>query len=132
MIAGVCGGLAEYLDIDSAIIRLIWVIFLFAGGAGFWAYIVAWIIIPENPDFKREEVNMNEKVKMEKTEEAKIVDPAVQAKKEKRSYLLGLVLIILGAIFLANNFLPALRFDKLWPLIFVAVGLTMIFSSKRE
>ncbi len=48
MIAGVCGGIAEYLDMDSTVIRLLWVLFTLMGGAGVIAYIIAWIIVPEN------------------------------------------------------------------------------------
>ena len=47
MIAGVCGGLAEYFNIDPTIVRLIWVLLtLISVGAGILAYIIAWIIIP--------------------------------------------------------------------------------------
>jgi phage shock protein C len=46
-IAGVCGGLADYFDIDPTMVRLAWVIFTLAGGAGILAYIIAWILIPE-------------------------------------------------------------------------------------
>lgn len=48
-IAGVCGGLGEYFDIDPTIIRLLWLALLFAVGSGLLAYIIAWIIIPEKP-----------------------------------------------------------------------------------
>ena len=48
-IAGVCGGLGEYFDIDPTIIRLIWLAMLFAVGSGVLAYIIAWIIVPEKP-----------------------------------------------------------------------------------
>ena len=48
-LAGVCGGIAEYLVIDPVLVRLAWVIFFLAGGAGVLAYILAWIIIPEQP-----------------------------------------------------------------------------------
>ena len=47
-IAGVCGGLADYFDIDSTIVRLIAVILAFAGG-GILAYLVAWLIVPYPP-----------------------------------------------------------------------------------
>ena len=43
IIGGVCAGTAEYFDIDSAIVRLVWVLSVFAGGAGIWAYLIAWI-----------------------------------------------------------------------------------------
>ena len=46
MIAGVCGGIGEYMNVDPTIIRLIWVLFSLTG-AGVLAYIIAWIIIPE-------------------------------------------------------------------------------------
>lgn len=50
-IAGVCGGVAEYLKIDSTIVRLLLVIFCLMGGAGVLVYIIAWIIMPEKPDY---------------------------------------------------------------------------------
>jgi phage shock protein C len=49
MIAGVCGGLAEYFDLDPTIVRIGWVIFILAGGAGVLAYILMAIIVPTKP-----------------------------------------------------------------------------------
>jgi len=49
MLAGVCGGLGTYFNIDPVIIRLLWVLAIFAAGTGVLAYIIAWIIIPEEP-----------------------------------------------------------------------------------
>jgi phage shock protein C len=48
-IAGVCAGLAEYFDIDVIVIRLVWLIVAFAAGVGFLGYVIAWIVIPEEP-----------------------------------------------------------------------------------
>ncbi len=48
-IAGVCGGIAEYFDIDPTLIRLGWVLFCALGGSGVLAYIVAALVIPERP-----------------------------------------------------------------------------------
>jgi phage shock protein PspC (stress-responsive transcriptional regulator) len=47
VIAGVCGGIGEYLEIDPVVIRLVWVILSLMGGAGILAYLLAWIIIPK-------------------------------------------------------------------------------------
>lgn len=47
VIAGVCGGIGEYLNIDPVIVRIIWVFLTLAYGAGILAYILAWIIIPK-------------------------------------------------------------------------------------
>ena len=47
---GVCGGIAEYFDIDPTIIRLIWLIFIFCVGTGILAYIIAAIIMPKKSE----------------------------------------------------------------------------------
>ena len=49
MLDGVCGGIAEYLNMDPTLIRLGWVLFCALGGSGIIAYIIAAIIIPRNP-----------------------------------------------------------------------------------
>ena len=46
-VCGVCGGIANYFDVDPTVIRLIWVIFTLAGGSGLIAYIIAAIIMPD-------------------------------------------------------------------------------------
>lgn len=50
LLDGVCGGVAEYFDIDPTLVRLAWVLFTAMGGAGIVAYIVAAIVIPRKPD----------------------------------------------------------------------------------
>jgi phage shock protein C len=51
MFAGVCAGLAEYLDVDPVLVRLAMVLlFLVSGGTALVAYLVAWIIMPERPE----------------------------------------------------------------------------------
>ena len=48
-IGGVCGGLAEYFDIDPSIIRIVWAAWVLFGGTGLIAYIIAWIVLPKRP-----------------------------------------------------------------------------------
>ncbi len=48
-IAGVCLGFSEYFDIDVTLVRIIWLITLFMSGFGLIPYIIAWIIMPEEP-----------------------------------------------------------------------------------
>lgn len=52
-IAGVCGGFAEYLEIDSTLVRLLWLAAAFLAGWGFIAYLIAWIVMPEEPKPQR-------------------------------------------------------------------------------
>lgn len=46
-IAGVCGGIGEYLGLDSNLIRLLWVLAVFCVGTGLLAYLIAWVITPK-------------------------------------------------------------------------------------
>ncbi len=48
-LCGVCGGVAEYFNIDPTLVRLGWALFCILGGSGIIAYIIAAIIIPDNP-----------------------------------------------------------------------------------
>lgn len=50
MLDGVCGGIAEYFDVDPTLIRLAWVLFSACAGGGIIAYIIAAIIIPRKSD----------------------------------------------------------------------------------
>ena len=49
MIAGVCGGLGDYLGVDPTIVRLLFAIGLFLGSLTFWVYLVMMLVIPEEP-----------------------------------------------------------------------------------
>jgi len=49
MLCGVCGGIAEYFNIDPTVVRLAWAIFSCMGGSGLLAYIVAAVIMPVKP-----------------------------------------------------------------------------------
>ena len=51
MLAGICGGIAEYFDFDPSLVRLGWILFCALGGSGILAYIIASIVIPRNPEY---------------------------------------------------------------------------------
>jgi len=85
VIGGVCGGFAEYVNIDALIIRIIWAVACFVGGVGFLAYIACWIIIPENPS------------------EAKDAEKS-GGKSNNSTLVWGFVLIFIGACFLLREF----------------------------
>ena len=50
ILAGVCGGIAEYFDVDPVLVRLLLVLLVLMGFAGIILYLVAWLLIPENPN----------------------------------------------------------------------------------
>ncbi|HOR42497.1 MAG TPA: PspC domain-containing protein [Atribacterota bacterium] len=119
IIAGVCGGIAEYFQLDSTLVRLLAILVVFLGGAGVIAYIVAWIIIPQNPEQETEPVELND---------APSEDSQVD-KDSKRHIWGGFVLIALGLFFLARSFFPRLMVVSLWPIILIAVGIFLIIQS---
>lgn len=49
-IDGVCGGIAEYFEVDSTLIRLGWIIFSLMGGSGIICYFLAMLIMPQRPE----------------------------------------------------------------------------------
>jgi phage shock protein C len=49
-IAGVCGGFAEYAELDPTIVRIVWLVASIFSGVGFIAYLIAWIVMPEGPE----------------------------------------------------------------------------------
>ena len=48
-LCGVCGGLGEFFGIDASLIRLGWIVFCLLGGSGVLAYIIAALVIPDEP-----------------------------------------------------------------------------------
>lgn len=77
-LAGVCAGVAEYFEVDPTLVRLIWVVFTFAGGAGILAYIIAAIIMPEaptgTPPVNRKKKTKNQQHTMNHSDEVSIVE----------------------------------------------------------
>jgi phage shock protein PspC (stress-responsive transcriptional regulator) len=52
-IAGVCAGFGEYLELDVTLVRLLWLMLVFFGGWGLIAYLVSWIVMPEQPESEK-------------------------------------------------------------------------------
>ena len=50
IIAGICGGIAQYFELDPTIIRVLFVVLSVFAGGGILVYIILWLIIPQEPD----------------------------------------------------------------------------------
>lgn len=121
IIAGVAGGLAEYFEIDVTLVRLLWVLAVFAGGTGVLAYIVAVIVIPEEKDafgYPGAE-QVEDRVKPEKIPH-----------RETARRNAGLLLIGLGIVLLAYEILPRDLMRYLWPLLLIALGIFILFRDR--
>jgi phage shock protein C len=94
IIGGICGGLGEYFNIDPVIVRLVWFVLIIFGGIGILAYIIAWVIIPDENVYPAE-----------KPPQAKetISDVQKQGNYNARIFW-GVVLIILGVLFGIREF----------------------------
>ena len=113
MIAGICGGLGEYLNVDPTVVRVVAVLLIFAKGIGLLAYLVGWVIIPRRPEMEPE-----------------VVTP----QPSQRSHLLpGLALIVVGLIFLLSNLIPWFDLSYLWPVVLIVLGVALLLrAQKRE
>ena len=130
MIGGVAGGIAEYFEIDCVIVRIIFVCALFFG-AGILAYILRWIISPEEPftivnDESTTSTNEQQRTTSENTEAN---GEQTSNNRTKTSYIFGGTLVVLGVILLFSNFIS---FDAFWPLVFIALGVALIFKSRNN
>ncbi len=121
IIAGVCGGLAEYFDVDPVIMRILFVLLAFFGGSGFILYIACAIIMPK-----------------------RVIDVAgmetpVESRSTNARKLFGIALIIGGAIVLFSN-LGLFSFLHMWdiswslvfPILLILLGMAIIYYRQAE
>lgn len=135
MIAGVCGGLAEYFEIDSTLVRILFLALLIFGGGGVIIYIIMWIVVPKRPYYieaQQSEVN-NEK----KTPDVNLGEnnPNYPVEVETpKSYgkntVIGIIVIVIGVLLLFDNLNFTFGFSKLWPILLIIFGASLILKSK--
>ena len=120
VIGGVCSGLAEFFGLDVALVRIAFVIAFMFASFGFWLYIILWIVLPVE--------GQQSTVNSQQSESESVSKPESKVK----SVLAGSFVILIGLLFLVNNFIPINWVWKLWPLILVAIGVVMIITSSKK
>jgi len=134
VISGVCSGLGEYLQIDPLFIRIVFILFLFEPPIAVFGYIALWIAMPKKPIGLIQETD-EETIPLFKDFVEEVEQTAKQTiniKGEVKSGLIGgSLLIILGFLFLANNFLPDFDFGKFWPIILIIIGLILLLGNNK-
>lgn len=136
VVAGVCGGLADYFNIESTLVRLIFILITVFGGSGILLYIVLWLVIPK--DTKGGIMNQDtvrENAAELKVEAQKMAEEVGRfGRTENSKYLFGLILIVLGAMFLLGNFGVFRYFhpERLWPLILIVIGFAVLSRNARK
>lgn len=121
VLGGVCSGLANYFNLDVALLRVLFVVALLFASFGFWLYIILWVVIPV--DGQQTETEL-------RSEPVSEVVPAAATKST--SLIAGIAVMLIGVIFLINNFIPISWVWKLWPLILVAIGVVMIVNASKK
>lgn len=137
VIGGVCAGLAEYFNIDVSIVRVIFVASLLLKGGGLLLYLILLIILPKKPYFITPGVDYKVPPFGDAFNQPfgdNFKGPFVEKKKSNGSVIAGSILIVMGAIFLINQFdiLPHIYWGRIWPVILVILGLSLIFSPKKR
>ncbi len=123
MLGGVCGGLGDYFNIDPVLIRVIFVAGTFVTGIGLLAYILLWIIVPFEPIISPNPAGFEQPI-------PNVQQPAPQVRKSSGGAVFGTILILIGLIFLADNFIPFFRFWDFWPIILIALGAGLLLKAK--
>jgi phage shock protein C len=159
VLAGVAGGLADYLDIDPSLVRVTWAILtLFSGGALLLVYILMAIIVPEEPAGAGRSYAMESgqtsgsgssatgdspdsadtgsavatRSEWGRGSAASDDDRYRWGRRERRGsggLVVGVILIVIGGIFLVREYVPALDWDRLWPIILIAVGVVLLLAA---
>lgn len=133
MLAGVAGGLAEMWGADPSLVRIIWALLVvFTGGVALLVYIVMAIVVPEE-----EEVFGPGGAPPRPAGTAPRPfqgggawgAPRAAGSGFSPGVLLGGFFILVGAFFLAREFLPRIDFDWLGPVVLVAVGVVLVLSA---
>jgi phage shock protein C len=115
VIAGVCGGLGEYLGVDAVLIRIAALILVFAGGAGIVLYLIGWIAMPEADGA------------MEATEPIGPEAAPTTRPPSSGAVVLGLVFVALGVFFLLDEVWPDfLSWTYIWPVALIAIGIAIL------
>jgi len=127
-IGGVCGGLAEYFDIDPVLVRVAFIIITLAWGFGLLMYIILWIIVPLAAlDY--------EPAREEKSEPEGAIeeDKCCNGGNHRGKAIAGIVLIALGVLILMENVFTYFHFMHTWPILLIIIGvLILVLNTKKS
>jgi phage shock protein C len=151
IIGGVCGGLAEYFDVDPVIIRVIFVLLGLFKGVGLIVYFIMLIIVPFPPLSKDKFTATDETSRKNEpeVEEAEVIEETDEtnnnsstnfsfpnsteppARHDGKS-ILGISLVVIGALMLLDKIFPVLTFKILVPVILIIVGIYFLIDNNKK
>ena len=119
-LGGVCGGIAEYLNVDPTLIRIIFIVLMITWGSGILIYLLLWIILPECSSEKAEETS--DYVYDEKRGEW------IGKARDNAALIVGITLTIIGILVLAGHFIPHFSVSLVWAVALIIFGLYLILK----
>ena len=139
MIGGVAAGLADYLNADPAIVRIVWAILVVVtGGAALIVYIVAWIVVPEGPAESIAPATEPTTDPVTGEVVAPTGEPATSTASTRSGsggqagVVIGIGLVVVGVWFLLREYLPEIDWGLIWPLVLVGIGALVLVTSMRR
>ncbi len=133
VLAGVCGGIAEYLHIDATLIRVLFVVVSLGGGAGILLYVILWVVIPPAGASSGVTRQRLEQIGSEMQQKAELVASHLGGRSDDTSLggrhrWFAVIILLLGVWLLLNEFLPGhwFRWDVFWPLLLIVAGFLLI------
>ena len=142
ILGGVCGGLGDYFNIDSNIIRLVFAVLTFINGVGLLLYLAVWLIVPREETTEKttlkETVHIAAEEIVEKAQSVgKEISTAVRrSSSSNASVFLGIILLLLGSVFLMHNlglgWFFGLGFDLLWPVLLIIGGVVLLLRRRKR
>jgi phage shock protein C len=138
MIGGVAAGLAAYLNADPALVRIVWAILVVVtGGAALVVYIVAWIVVPEEPVGLADSIAatadpVTGEVVNSAGEPVTAVTSTQSGAGGQAGVVIGIGLVVIGLWFLLRDYLPEIDWSLIWPLVLVGIGALVLVTSIRR
>ncbi|MGE5527790.1 MAG: PspC domain-containing protein [Patescibacteria group bacterium] len=135
-LGGVCAGLADYLELDPTLVRVIFVVFALFTGVGLVAYFLLWIVIPYEDRAGADASETAREGAEEIAARAREIGESIREGKGRTQagLVAGLVLIALGGLILLRNlgfWFHWLDFGTLWPLLLVALGVALLWRRTK-
>lgn len=131
VIAGVCAGLADYFKIDIALMRVLFVVAAMCGSFGFWMYVILWIVVPEENTLGQGDNtrSYDDTIDITPNEDK---DVPTKKRPSNGALIASLILIFIGVIALADNFISITWIWKLWPVILIIIGSVILINTQRN
>ena len=132
MLAGVCGGLAKYFNVDPLLMRGLFVLLGLINGSGVLLYIILWVIVPRELGDESKGDFAGEVKQAAENFAGKFKERAPRGFGSKRD-IFALMIIFIGPAILLNQIFPFhwFRWDLFWPLVIIFIGAWILLKEKK-